>query len=98
MSGRSATTGCGCITSGVPTGPAEAVARGVRRLYEGYSRKPWARRSALMIGLCLAAYGLGSFMIGQAANGVLCLGLAAFWFLKMVMWSLVKSGGRPPTL
>lgn len=68
-------------------------------VYEGYSIKPWARRSALFIGLALLAYALGSFAAGRPEIGVAFLGGSIIWFFKMLTWSVIKSGSRrPPTV
>jgi hypothetical protein len=75
---------------------AERLTEHLLGIYMGYSTKPWARRAALLIGLGLAAYGFGSFTFGDPEMGVMYSGFAAFWFLKMWMWSFLKSGGRPP--
>jgi hypothetical protein len=83
----------------MPNGNAGRLARLVCDAYEGYSARPWYRRTALFIGLALLAYGLGCFVADQAEWGVAFVGGAVIWFMKMLMWSVIKrSSRRPPTV
>ncbi|MEN3321598.1 MAG: hypothetical protein V7643_5000 [Mycobacterium sp.] len=64
-------------------------------IYFGYSRRPWPRRLALL-GLGFLVYALGSFIADDPGTGVICIGFAVIWFMKMMMWSFIKTGRRRP--
>jgi hypothetical protein len=81
------------ISSGHP----DRLSERVLGIYFGCSRRPWPRRLALLVGLGFLAYALGSFIDGDPGTGVICIGFAVIWFMKMMMGSFIKTGrGRPP--